>query len=348
MAGKAKTPAKKSSKAAPARTTEKRDVYAEVTDKIVAALEAGARPWSRSWNSLGVGHLMPMRANGMPYSGINVLLLWVEAQAKGYTQRRWMTYGQAQKLKGQVRKGEKSTMVVKAGTFLKEVEDPKKPGQMKKVPIPFMKPYSVFNLDQIDWSEADPKLVERIFEKPDGNKDATVSEEQRMAEVDAFFKATGATLHHGGDRAFYSPDGDFIRMPEFSAFHTATDYYATLGHEHIHWTKGGSDRLTRDFGKQRFGDQGYAMEELVAELGAAFLCAELGLTAEPREDHASYLASWLKVLKNDKKAIFTAASKAKEACEFLYRRTGRIQPEPVEDGAEDSDGSSTTMQMMAA
>ena len=134
--------------------------------------------------------------------------------------------------------------------------------------------------------------------------------------LDDFFRHIGVDLRHGGSRAFYRVDADFVQMPAFDDFHTGESYYATLAHEVTHWTRHPT-RLDRDMGRKSWGDAGYAMEELVAEMGAAFLCADLGITAETREDHASYIASWLEVLKGDKKAIFTAASKASQAAEYL-------------------------------
>jgi antirestriction protein ArdC len=218
-----------------------------------------------------------------------------------------MTYKQAQELGGQVRKGEKSASVVCAKTFTKS-EEAENGDQIEKV-IPFLKSYAVFNADQIDgldaryYAKAEPR--ERVID--------------RISEVDAFFSRLGADIRNGGARAYYRGDSDFVQMPDFEAFDDATSYYATLAHEITHWTKH-LTRLDRDFGRKSWGDEGYAMEELVAELGAAFLCADLGLQSEPREDHASYIESWLKVLKDDKRAIFTAASHASRAVDFINQK----------------------------
>ena len=151
---------------------------------------------------------------------------------------------------------------------------------------------------------------------------------QRIAHAESFFAATGATIQHGGNQAFYTMAADRVQMPPFESFQDAESYYATLAHEVTHWTRH-PKRLERDFGRKRFGDEGYAMEELVAELGAAFLCADLALTPEVREDHAGYLASWLTVLKNDKRAIFTAAAHAQRAAEYLHG----LQPVQQEQAA---------------
>ena len=151
---------------------------------------------------------------------------------------------------------------------------------------------------------------------------------QRIAHAESFFAATGADIRHGGDRAFYAVQPDRVQMPPFETFRDAESYYATLAHECTHWTKH-ETRLNREFGRKRWGDEAYAAEELVAELGSAFLCADLGLTPEPREDHASYIENWLRVLKNDKRAIFTAAAHAERAAAFLHG----LQPK-AETGAE--------------
>ena len=143
---------------------------------------------------------------------------------------------------------------------------------------------------------------------------------ERIAHAETFFKAIAADVRHGGNQAYYAPATDHVQMPAFQAFTDNVSYYSTLAHEHTHWTAKES-RCDRQLGK-RFGDHAYAAEELIAELGAAFTCAHLGLSTEPREDHAQYLASWLKVLKADSRAIFTAASKAQQACDWLIARAG--------------------------
>jgi antirestriction protein ArdC len=147
---------------------------------------------------------------------------------------------------------------------------------------------------------------------------------QRIERAEAFFKATGAVINHGGDRAFYAPGPDRIQMPPFEAFRDAGAYYGILSHEATHWS-GAKTRLDRDL-SGRFGTHAYAAEELIAELGSAFLSADLGLTPEPREDHASYIETWLRVLKNDRRAIFTAAAHAERAAAFLHNAASRIMP----------------------
>lgn len=283
---------------------ERQDIYQRVTDQIVAQLEAGARPWSPSWSASGVG-VMPLRATGEEYRGINVLMLWGAQQEKGYGQRRWLTFKQAQAAGGAVRKGERSQLVVYANRITREGENDA--GETVERTIPFMKGYAVFNVEQIDG------LGPEWFEVP-----ADLGEGPAPIHHAAdFFAATGVEVRHGGDRAYCSRTTGHVQMPPLAAFQDAVAYYGTLAHECVHWT-GHEGRLGRTFG-QRFGDQAYAAEELVAEMGAAFVCARLGLEVEPREDHAAYLASWLKVLKADKRAIFTAASAAQAAADLLHQ-----------------------------
>jgi antirestriction protein ArdC len=174
--------------------------------------------------------------------------------------------------------------------------------------IPFLKGHTVFNVEQIDG------LPDHYYAQPAPRFDPIT----RIEHAEFFFRATGADIRYGGGRAFYSPSQDFIRMPPFEAFRDAESHYSTLAHETVHWTRHPT-RLDRDFGRKRFGDEGYAIEELVAELGAAFLCASLELTLEPREEHASYIQNWLTVLRNDKRAIFQAAAHAQRAADFLHQ-----------------------------
>ena len=286
------------------------DIYAEVTAAIIKQLEAGTRPWAKSWKTEGgFSPVRPLRHNFQPYSGINVLMLWGVAQEKGYSNPVWMTFQQAQELGGHVRKGEKSARVVYAGAVSKEVEGSN--GETEEQRIPFLKSYCVFNAEQIDGlpaQYAQPKAVEPTGAQP-------------IEHAEAFFAQVGADVRHGGDKAFYNHAGDFIQLPKLSAFKDGESYIATRAHETVHWS-GAKHRLDREFGK-RFGDERYACEELVAEIGAAFLAADLGLYAEPREDHASYVANWLKVLKQDKRAIFTAASAAQKACDFIHGQAGQ-------------------------
>lgn len=285
----------------------KADVYEQITASIVAELEKGVQPWFKPWNAEhAAGRITrPLRSNGVPYRGINVLMLWAVAVERGYAAPLWLTYKQAQELGGQVRKGEKGSMVVYANTITRSETDETSGEEVERA-IPFMKGYTVFNAEQVEglpahfYSMAAPAL----------------STLERIDAADRFFAVLGADIRHGGNQAYYTAAEDRVQMPPFEAFQDQISYYATLSHEITHWTKH-PKRLDRDFGRKSWGDSGYAMEELVAELGAAFLAADLGLEAAPRPDHAAYIASWLKVLKEDKRAIFSAAAHAQRAVDFM-------------------------------
>ena len=285
----------------------KADVYTRITDKIVSDLEQGVRTWLKPWNAEhAAGRITrPLRHNGQPYNGINILMLWATAVERGFAAPIWMTFKQAKELGAHVRKGEKGSLVVYANTITRTELDVDT-GKEEERDIPFMKGYSVFNVEQVEglpahfYAVAEPQL----------------DPVQRIDHAEKFFAATSADIRHGGNQDYYAVSSDYVQMPPFEAFRDAESYYATLAHETTHWTRH-PKRLDRDFGRKRFGDEGYAMEELVAELGSAFLAADLGLTPEVREDHAAYIGSWLKVLKNDKRAIFTAAAHAQRAADFL-------------------------------
>lgn len=285
------------------------DVYTRVTDRIISDLERGVLPWMKPWHASHAEDrlpALPLRHNGTPYRGVNILLLWGEAVEKGYSRNIWMTYKQAEEYGAHVRKGEHGALVVYADRFTKTEANDK--GEEVEREIPFLKGYTVFNVEQIEGLPA-------RFMEPLAPRDESRTLEL-IEEAETFFSGTGATFRHGGNRAFYAPAADFIQLPLPEAFRDAESYAATKAHELVHWT-GHAQRMAREFGK-RFGDQAYAFEELVAELGAAFLCADLGVTLEPRADHAAYLGHWLEVLKADKRAIFSAAAHAQRAADFLH------------------------------
>lgn len=298
----------------------KADVYERITAQIVSELEKGVRPWFKPWNAEhAAGRITrPLRSNLIPYRGINVLMLWSEAITKGYAAPIWMTFKQALELNAHVKKGEKGSLVVYASKITRSEIDTDSGDEIERE-IPFMRGYTVFNVEQIEG------LPEHYYAKPEPRTDTV----QRIERAEAFFTATGATIRHGGNQAFYTMADDRVQMPPFESFRDAESYYQTLSHEITHWTRH-PKRLERDFGRKRWGDEGYAMEELVAELGSAFLSADLDLTPEPREDHASYIASWLKVLKDDKRAIFSAAAHAQRAADFLHN----LQPGAQQEAAE--------------
>lgn len=293
---------------------DRSDVYTRVTDQIIAELEKGVRPWLKPWNAEhAAGRITrPLRSSGEPYKGINVLMLWMSAQSQGFAAPIWMTFKQAKDLGAAVKKGAKGSLVVYANHVTKtETGDD---GEEAERDIYFMKGYTVFNVEQVEglpahfYATAAPQL----------------DPVQRIEAADLFFANTQADIRHGGNRAYYAGEPDYVQMPPFEAFKDAESYCATLAHELTHWTKHAS-RLDRDFGRKAFGDEGYAREELVAEIGSAFLACDLGLTPEPREDHAAYLDHWLKVLKEDKRAIFQAAAYAQKAVDYLHGRQPKLE-----------------------
>lgn len=288
------------------------DVYTRVTHAILADLENGVRPWLEPWNAEhAAGRVSrPLRAGGQCYKGINVLMLWASAMSQNFSAPIWMTFKQAKELKGTVRKGSKGSLVVYTDRITKT--ESTESGEEQERDIYFMKSYCVFNVEQIDG------LPPHFYASAAPQIDPV----QRIAAADQFFANAAAGIRHGGNQAFYATDRDFVQMPPFVSFRDAESYYATLAHEMTHWTKH-PQRLNREFGRKKFGDEGYCREELVAEIGSAFLCCDLGITPEPRDDHAAYLGHWLKVLKDDKRAIFQAAAHAQRAVDFLHE----LQPD---------------------
>jgi antirestriction protein ArdC len=287
------------------QATSQTDIYALVTNKILSDLEKGNLTWRKPWNSdhLAGQVMLPLRWNNIPYSGINTIMLWGTAAEKEYQLPHWMTFDQAIKLKANVRKGEKGTQVVYADKLVKEEE---KDGETKISKIPYLKCYTVFNASQIDG------LPDAFYHLPEPK---TASSVQRNAELEYFFAQTKAEIYTG-NQASYNQTNDKIQMPPFESFESFVAYYATLGHEITHWTKH-PKRLDRDFGRKRYGDEGYAKEELVAELGACFLAANLGFEPIPEEQHAAYIQSWMKELQNDRRFIFSAAAHAQRAVEYI-------------------------------
>lgn len=248
----------------------------------------------------------PLRHNGEKYHGINIIVLWMVAETQGFNCPFWLTFQQAKQLGGFVKKGEHGSPVVYASTYKKNDTD--ESGEKVERDCRCLKQFTVFNACQVEG------LPEHYYALAEPPKETM----QRIEQADRFFANTNADIRNGGNRAYYNLTDDFIRMPPFETFRDAESHAATLAHELTHWTRHAS-RLNRDFGRKRFGDEGYAMEELVAELASAFLCADLQITPELRDDHASYLDHWLKVLKDDKRAIFTAASHASQAVGCLHR-----------------------------
>jgi antirestriction protein ArdC len=280
------------------------NLYDNVTARILAELENGSAPWIKPWAATPGRNIPHNAATGNAYSGCNVILLWM-AQA-GFATPQWLTFKQALDLGGNVRKGEKSVATI---VKVLQLKGKPKDGETEGDTFTTLKAYAVFNIAQCE------NLPDRVINAEPAK---ARHDDERDATIDEFIAATGADFRDdvGGDRAYFSPSRDFIAMPAFAAFNSAATYYATAFHELGHWT-GAKSRLDRDFGK-RFGDQAYAAEELVAELTAAFLCAEFSINGEMR--HAGYIEHWIKLLKSDARAFFTAASKAQAAAQYMRDR----------------------------
>ena len=282
------------------------DMYQEVTNQMIEALENGVKPWVCPWKTSGGFGSLPVNCQSKKaYSGINILLLWAAASKLGFTSSYWLTFKQALEVGANVRKGEKGTRIV----FYKmlEVED-KNTGE--KDNIPMLKSFVVFNADQIDGLEIEPETT---------NDDITPFE--AIEHVESFISATGANITEQGDKAYFRPSTDDVVLPSRERFTNNLDFYCTALHELTHWT-GAKHRLDR-IKKSRFGTDEYAFEELIAELGASFLMADLNISGEVQ--HESYIASWLKQLKNDKRYIFKAASAASKAHQYLIEKTTEQQ-----------------------
>jgi antirestriction protein ArdC len=284
-------------------------IYQEITDSIIQELEKGATPWVKPWHA-------PMSADknivsGKAYRGINRLLLAMVSGIKGYTVPVWATYDQWQFLGAQVRKGEKAAKVI----YFSQAKDKKAEASGEDKYYQFAKAFYIFNVAQVDG-------IDII-----ASEDQPVSDNQKIEACENRIIATQAKYSIGGDTACYIPSIDSIRMPALNTFQSAEHYYATFFHELTHWTSE-KTRCDRDLSKGRFGNADYAFEELVAELGAAFLCQQHGIAGDLR--HAGYIESWLKCLKSDSKAIFKASALAQQASDFLLA-CGQEKPELIDD-----------------
>lgn len=285
-----------------------RDIFAEATRRIIEAIEAGAGECRMPWHQSGDAVHAPRNAvTSRPYRGINTLLLWAAGEARQFSSGRWATYRQWSEAGAQVRKGEQATTIF----FWKPTQGPgdglddgrDRDERDRSSPRFLARVYHVFNATQVQGY--DPAAA------------PTLPESERITEAEDRLGLIPAVIRHGGDDACYVPSVDEIRLPSFGQFRTPRDYYSVLAHELVHWS-GAKQRLNRDLAG-RFGSQAYAMEELVAELGAAFMMSHLGLGCEPRCDHAPYISSWLKILADDSRAIITAAGKAQEAVDHLMQ-----------------------------
>lgn len=275
--------------------------YEKITDQIIKMLEGGTIPWRKPWNA--AGSVPTSLSSGKPYRGMNQMILGMTALIEGYSSPHWGTYRQIEAQGGQVRKGQRSTSVI----LWKPIEKVNDEGE--KVKRFFMTTFSIFNAEQADWPNGAPTVPEMADHDPIAEAEAIV----------AGYLADGPTFSHGGDRAFYSPSLDAIRIPEMGTFVSVAGYYSTLFHEMTHST-GHALRLNRDGVTEghRFGDADYSKEELVAEMGAAFLCAAVGIDPDENlNNSAAYIKNWLSVLNDDPKMVVEAASKAQKAADLI-------------------------------
>ncbi len=288
-----------------------RNLYREVTDRILAQLKSGTVPWVRPWKDIKGTGAAPLTlprnaATNRLYSGVNIILLWMAADTNGWADGRYLTFKQAKEAGGTVRAGEHGTQIV----FMKRItvrDRDAAPDEISSADkeISMMRGYTVFNIAQCDNLPARMTGIETTAPLP--------LDEPVRDEYADFIDATGATIVHGGNQPSYIPSLDQIRMPTESQFESQSHYRSTLAHELTHWT-GTKDRCDRPF-RNRFGDSAYALEELVAELGSAIICAEFGI--EGRLQHADYIGHWIKALSEHEKAFFAAASAASKAVDFL-------------------------------
>jgi antirestriction protein ArdC len=295
-----------SNRSARGEVEQRASLYDEVTNRIIAELEAGRFPWAQPWDAALAGPKpgLPRNAvSGRPYSGVNILILWGEVIARSYPSQRWLTFKQALDAGGSVRKGEKGVTVVYADRFTPEAEKERatQAGEDARA-VPFLKRFTVFNVAQCDG------LREDLAGDP-----VALPKRELVPAAEELIAATGADVRIGGPQAYYAPGPDYVAVPPQQAFFNQINFYRTALHELTHWT-GHASRLARDF-SGAFGSDKYAREELVAEMGSAFLCASLGIV--PTVRHADYLAGWLEVLRGDNRAIFRAASAASRAADHL-------------------------------
>lgn len=284
-----------------------RDVAREVTDKIIAALQSGASPWQRPWSLSAAAYPHNARTK-KKYRGINVTLLMLAQTAGAYTSSGWLTEIQAQQLRGNVREGEQGEPVI---FFMSWKKTQSGSGESSKS-IPMLRQYIVFNVEQCE------HLPARITQP-------SVDGQEEIPNIAVWVEKTlDCNVQHGGDEAFYAPGNDLIQMPSRSKFTTESGYIGTLLHEATHCT-GAKARLNR-FKAARFGSDNFAKEELVAEIGSSMLCAMLGFDYEV-EHHASYIDSWLQVLKDDQRYILRAAYRAQKALDYILERAGLAEPQ---------------------
>ena len=326
---KAKGQTTRGRKANREQQVERADLYQEITDQIIAELEAGTVPWAQPWDSsvaldtAGATFDLPQNgATGRTYSGVNILILWLHATKQGFAGQRWMTFQQAKQLGGHVRKGERSVRVVHAGTYTpKEEREAARAEGRDEQARRYLKAHRVFHVSQIDG------LPDKVAHRPAPPVPTFEGVDTRVRQI---IERSGVRFVMGSARAYYQPSTDVVSVPLVEAFHEPIDWHRTALHELSHMT-GHSSRLDRDLGGFGGSRAEYAREELVAEMGAAFTCAALGI--RPTVRHADYLAAWLAVLKTDKRTIVRAASAASKASDFLLAFT----PEAEEERSSPSD-----------
>ncbi|MDA9467041.1 ArdC family protein [Bradyrhizobium sp. CCBAU 53415] len=285
---------------------DRASLYTEITDKIIAELEAGRIPWVQPWGTAAIKAPLAMPRNASTlrgYSGINVLILWGAVIECGFSSQSWLTFRQALGLGGHVRKGARGTTVVYADRFIPE-DERRRTAETGEEPgtIPFLKRFTVFNIEQCDGL---PEDVVGSFVPP--------PPDQIEPQAESLIAATGADFRIGGGRAYYNTTGDFVQVPPPAAYFEPINWHRTAFHELSHWS-GAVSRLARDLSGS-FGSKSYAREELVAEMAGAFVCASLGIV--PTVRHADYIGSWLEVLREDNRAVVRAASAASKAADFL-------------------------------
>ncbi|OSI72285.1 antirestriction protein ArdC [Bradyrhizobium canariense] len=300
----------------PRARTDRTSLYDDITSKIIAELEAGRVPWVQPWGTAAAKAPLAVPksvATGRQYSGINILILWGAATEHGFTGQSWLTFRQALSLGGHVRKGERGTTVVYADRFV-PVDEKRRAHETgeEAQAVPFLKRFTVFNLDQCDGLASD--IVTAAPPPPPGTIEPT---------IDALIKATGIDFRIGGNRAFYVPTGDYVQVPPPQAYFEPINWHRTALHELAH-ASGHPSRLNRDLSGS-FGTTKYAFEELIAEIASAFGCASLGIV--PTVRHADYIGSWLDVLREDHRAIVRAASQASKVADYLLG----FLPEPAVD-----------------
>jgi antirestriction protein ArdC len=289
--------------------TDRADVYTRITAEIIAAIEAGAGEFRMPWHHNGTTTARPVNiASGKGYRGVNVLALWVAAEIADYDNGLWGTYRQWQACEAQVRKGERGTTVVMWKETAPAGGDDRAGDEDAPARRIFARAFTVFNVAQVDGYRPEPV--------------ALLPETERLAHAEAFIGNLGINTVFGSPNAFYRPATDTVHMPDFGFFHEAAGFYGSWLHECGHGS-GARHRLDRDL-SGRFGSAAYALEEISVELLSGMILADLGIAHHPRPDHAAYVASWLKVLKDNPRAIFTAASKAQQAADWMHARQ---QPE---------------------